>query len=61
VSAVIIYVLTSGPAAQPDAGRVTVRTARATLSNLPPGSVVRVKAVNGRGLESWDWARVTVD
>jgi len=25
-----------------------------------PGTVLSVKAVNARGLEGWDWARVTV-
>jgi hypothetical protein len=30
------------------------------LEGLAPGSRVSVKAVNGSGLESWDWAHVTV-
>jgi hypothetical protein len=36
-------------------GRPTVR-----LENVQPGSMVSVKAVNDRGLESWDWAHFTV-
>jgi len=32
----------------------------ATLQNVPPGSVIAVKAVNARGIEGWGWARVTV-
>ncbi len=39
---------------------VTVTTPRATLRGLAPGTLVAVKAVNARGLESWDAARVTV-
>jgi hypothetical protein len=31
------------------------------VPNLPRASEVRVKAVNARGLESWDWARLKVD
>ena len=41
-------------------GRVTTKTARASLPALPSGTVVAVKAVNTRGVEGWDWARVTV-
>ena len=33
---------------------------RVTLPRVPPGTIVSVKAVNARGLEGWDWARVTV-
>ncbi len=31
-----------------------------TLSQLPVGTEVRVRAVNGAGLEGWDWARAVV-
>ena len=37
--------------------RVTVKTPRATLTGVPAGTHVAVKAVNARGLESWDWAK----
>ena len=40
--------------------RVTVTDPRATLQNVEPGSTLSVKAVNSRGLEGWDWARITV-
>jgi hypothetical protein len=42
---------------------VTVREGsepRVTLEDLPAGTVISVKAVNGRGMESWDWAQVLV-
>jgi hypothetical protein len=31
-----------------------------TLTGISPGTSVAVKAVNAKGLEGWDWARVTV-
>lgn len=40
--------------------RVKVTAPHVALPNVAPGTVVSVKAVNARGLESWDWARVTV-
>jgi hypothetical protein len=33
---------------------------RINLSGLKPGDVVMVRAVNSRGMEGWDWSRVTV-
>jgi Tol biopolymer transport system component len=33
---------------------------RVVLHGITPGTVVRVKPVNSRGLEGWDWARVMV-
>src|SRR5690606_17503717 len=36
---------------------MTVREPRARLGDLPAGTEIMVKAVNERGLESWDWAR----
>jgi hypothetical protein len=50
----------SGWVSDPPLHTITVSAPRATLTGVPPGAVVAVKAVNGRGLESWDWARVTV-
>jgi hypothetical protein len=44
----------------PMSRRVTVTAPRAKLAGVSPGSIVAVKAVNARGLEGWDWARVTV-
>jgi hypothetical protein len=54
------YIVTYGPGNAAPTGRVTVKTPRATLPALPPGTVVAVKAVNAQGLEGWDWARATV-
>jgi hypothetical protein len=31
-----------------------------TLPAVPAGVEVRVKAVNQRGLEGWDWAQVVI-
>ncbi len=39
---------------------IKVTTPRVTLKNIQPGTVVNVKAVNARGLEGWDWSRITV-
>ncbi len=47
----------SAPAA---AGQVRVAKPTITLARVGAGTVVSVKAVDGRGLEGWDWARVTV-
>jgi Tol biopolymer transport system component len=54
------YVVAHGPAADPLRTRVTVSGARATLPVLPAGTQISVKAVNARGLEGWDWARVVI-
>ena len=59
-SSVTSYVVTYGPAANPFERRLAVKTPRATLTALPEGTSVAVKAVNARGMESWDWARTTV-
>src|SRR5690606_20103504 len=36
------------------------REPRASLPSLPAGTEIRVKAINERGLDGWDWARVVV-
>src|SRR5262249_22886346 len=54
------YIVAYGPPASPLQHRVTATQARVVLPQLPPGSVISVKAVNSRGLESWDWARTTL-
>jgi hypothetical protein len=54
------YIVASGTAANPLSRRITVTEPRATLPQIAPGSVVSVKAVNARGLEGWDWAKVTI-
>jgi hypothetical protein len=37
---------------------VTVVEPRVTLPDAGPGTEIAVKAVNRRGMEGWDWARV---
>ena len=53
------YIVDYGPSANPEAQRITVRNPAARVK-APAGTVVSVKAVNAKGLEGWDWARVTV-
>jgi hypothetical protein len=37
-----------------------VRGTSARLAGVPPGSTIAVRAIGTRGLEGWDWARVTL-
>ena len=53
------YIVAYGPPGKPEAQQMTVKRPVATLK-VPAGSIVSVKAVNAKGLEGWDWARVTV-
>lgn len=50
------YLVSYAGAKQP----IKVSTPRVSLKNIASGTVVNVKAVNTRGLEGWDWARVTL-
>lgn len=54
------YVVSYGPAAKPLAQRVRVATPSVTLKGVSAGMVVAVKAVNAKGLEGWDSARLTL-
>ena len=54
------YIIVYGPASAPTSRTMKVTTASAKIPGVAPGSVVAVKAVNARGLEGWDWARVTI-
>ncbi len=54
------YIITSGPAGAPEGKQTKVSSPSATIPAVAPGSVIAVKAVNAKGLEGWDWARVTV-
>lgn len=58
--AITSYLVTYGPPSNPRAHRLAVTKPSATIPQLPAGSVVSVKAVNARGLEGWDWAKVVV-
>jgi Tol biopolymer transport system component len=53
------YIVAWGTAAKPEAQQVRVTRAAASIK-VEPGTSVSVKAVNQRGLEGWDWARVVV-
>lgn len=54
------YIVTWGPADNPSLHTARVTQPRATLAGATPGVAVRVKAVNAKGLEGWDWARAVV-
>ena len=54
------YVVAFGPPSAPLQHRVTVTAPHAMLPQVPPGTVVSVKAVDAKGLEGWDWARVRI-
>jgi hypothetical protein len=58
--AVTGYIVAYGPASKPEAQQIRVTKPSATLTGVQPGTVVAVKAVNARGLEGWDWAKVAV-
>ena len=60
-SSITSYIVRYGSSPDPERGtRVTSTSPRIVLPALPAGSYVAVKAVNRRGLESWDWARTVV-
>jgi len=54
------YVVTYGPATSPAAKSIRVKDTRTRLADAPAGTEIAVKAINSRGLEGWDYARVTV-
>ncbi len=54
------YLVTWGPPENPALHSIRVTAARASLSNAPAATVVRVKAINAKGLQGWDWARAIV-
>jgi hypothetical protein len=55
------YLVRWGPPNDPMKYSATVSTPRATLTGAVSGWQVAVKAVNAKGLEGWDWARLTID
>jgi hypothetical protein len=57
---VTAYLVVHGPPENPEAQQLRVTTPRATLTGITAGTVVSVKAVNAKGLEGWDWARVVI-
>ena len=54
------YIVAYGPPSNPEAQTMKVTQATATVPKVSAGTVISVKAVNGKGLEGWDWARVSV-
>ncbi len=57
---VVRYQVTWGPETDPGRHEVRVTEPRATLSGIPAGAVIRVRAENSRGLKGWDWAVVRI-
>ena len=55
------YLVAYGPPAKPESQQVRVVKPPAVLTGIAPGTVVAVKAINSKGLEGWDWARITVN
>jgi hypothetical protein len=54
------YLVTWGPASDPDREQLTVAGPRAELPGAGPGTVVAVKAIGEGGIEGWDWVRATM-
>lgn len=54
------YVVAWGPPGNPMRQRRRVTQPKIGLGFVEPGTHIAVKAVNARGLESWDWARTVV-
>ncbi len=54
------YIVAYGPPTNPEAQTLRVTQPSATVPKVAAGSVISVKAVNAKGLEGWDWARISV-
>jgi hypothetical protein len=54
------YIVAFGHPNRMEAQRLRVTKPAAVVRGLEPGMTVAVKAVNAKGLEGWDWARLTV-
>ncbi len=54
------YAVAYGPPDKADEKQIRVSVPTVRLSNITPGTVVAVKAINSKGLEGWDWARIVV-
>ena len=53
------YIVAWGTTDKPEAQQIRVGKPAASIK-VPRGATISVKAVNQRGLEGWDWARVVV-
>ena len=54
------YIVAWGPRENPPLRTLRVMQPAASLDGAGPGTEVRVKAVNAKGMEGWDWARTRV-
>ena len=54
------YIVSWGPTDNPALHTLRVTQPKATLAGAAAGAAVRVKAINAKGLEGWDWARTIV-
>jgi len=54
------YLVAWGPPDAPMKQTMRVLRPEASLPGAAPGMVVSVKAVNARGLEGWDWAKIII-
>jgi hypothetical protein len=54
------YRVVYGPESDPQTRTLMVNEPRVVLEGVRPGTVVAVKAVNGRGMEGWDWAQISI-
>ena len=54
------YIVAYGPKDAPESKSMRVMNPSASLPDVPAGTIVSVKAVNARGFEGWDWARMAL-
>jgi len=54
------YLVTWGPPENPALHSLKVTQPKATLTGAGAGQIVRVKAINAKGMEGWDWARTAI-
>jgi len=57
---VAAYLVTWGTAENPGTQNLRVLQPKVTLPGVKAGTIVRVKAVNAKGMEGWDWAKTVV-
>jgi len=55
------YIIAYGPTDAPMKYTAQAKEPKIQLKNVSKGMVVAIKAVNSRGMEGWDWARITID
>lgn len=55
------YLVTYGPVGEHARRELSTTTNEVTIEDVPPGTGIFVRAVNNRGMNGWDWARITLD